>query len=186
MNLDDLITAILKREGDEYTNHPADKGGPTKYGITLLAWEDYIMMPAHETDIMDITEDQARAFYTYKHYYEPKFDKLPEALVELVVDAGVNHGVKRAAKWLQKAVRALEDGVIGPKTLAAVKMHRETTVYLRFIAYRVQFYGMLVSDDPKLALARDAGLHLQAEFAEGWNNRAASFILSLADRPSLP
>ena len=34
MTVDQMIDDILRREGG-YVNHPADKGGPTKYGITL-------------------------------------------------------------------------------------------------------------------------------------------------------
>jgi len=40
----------------------------------------------------------------------------------LVVDAGVNHGVRRAAKWLQRAAGVEEDGIVGPRTLAAVNV----------------------------------------------------------------
>lgn len=33
MNIDDLIDALIEREG-AYANHPADRGGPTCWGIT--------------------------------------------------------------------------------------------------------------------------------------------------------
>ena len=32
-HIDAMITDVIRREGG-YVNHPADKGGPTKYGIT--------------------------------------------------------------------------------------------------------------------------------------------------------
>jgi lysozyme family protein len=32
-DLDELINALIEREGG-YVNHPADRGGPTRYGIT--------------------------------------------------------------------------------------------------------------------------------------------------------
>ncbi len=33
MDVDELIEALIEREGG-YSNHPSDRGGPTKYGIT--------------------------------------------------------------------------------------------------------------------------------------------------------
>ena len=33
MNIDELIDALIEREGG-YVNHPSDRGGATKYGIT--------------------------------------------------------------------------------------------------------------------------------------------------------
>lgn len=182
MSLDDLITGILIREGSEYTDHPADRGGPTKYGITLMAWEDYLKSPVHETDVMAITEADAREFYKTEYFFKPKFDRIcGEYVQELLTDCGVNHGTKRAVKWLQKACRVLEDGDIGPKTIAAYVKLPQEVVMLRVLAYRTQLFGRLVSDDPKLAEARMHGFNLQAEFAEGWNNRTASFLLSLSD-----
>ncbi|HYI42384.1 MAG TPA: glycosyl hydrolase 108 family protein, partial [Sphingomicrobium sp.] len=32
-SLDDLVDALIEREGG-YVNHPADRGGPTCWGIT--------------------------------------------------------------------------------------------------------------------------------------------------------
>ena len=32
-DIDQLIDELIAREGG-YTNHPADRGGPTRYGIT--------------------------------------------------------------------------------------------------------------------------------------------------------
>lgn len=33
MTIDDLIDAVIDREGG-YVHHPADRGGPTRWGIT--------------------------------------------------------------------------------------------------------------------------------------------------------
>jgi lysozyme family protein len=33
-----LVPFILSWETDKYTNNKKDKGGPTKYGITLATW----------------------------------------------------------------------------------------------------------------------------------------------------
>lgn len=169
--IDGIITDILKAEGwDKYTNHPADRGGPTKWGITAKAWSEAIGRPATEDDVRRVSEADARAFYRAKYILAPNFHKVSPLVMPLLIDCGVNHGVERAAKWYQKVVGAEQDGVIGPKTLAAAALLPAMTVYLLICAERIRFYGVIVSRD-----------HSQAEFASGWNNRAAKFLVSLAD-----
>ena len=35
--IEEMIDDILKREGSAYTDHPKDRGGPTRYGVNCLA-----------------------------------------------------------------------------------------------------------------------------------------------------
>ena len=87
--IDDIVTDILKAEGwDAYTNDPADRGGPTKWGITQKAWADYRGHPVTEADMKSITEQQARDFYELKYIIEPKFNHLSDMLTPMVVDCG--------------------------------------------------------------------------------------------------
>ena len=102
------------------------------------------------------------------------------ALRALVVDCGVNHGVRRAAQWLQEAAGAPVDGIVGPVTLAAVNRTRDLTgsgavavpdkdwsktLYRRVLAKRAVFYGWIVSRN-----------YTQAVFCHGWMRRLAEFI----------
>lgn len=169
--IEDIITDVLQAEGgDTYTNDPDDRGGPTKWGITLKSWQEY---RGHDLvtadDVKEITEAQARDFYEDKYIVGPKFNQLAEMLVPLVVDCAVNHGVSRAAKWLQYAVGSGTDGVIGPKTIQASQEASVACTYLQICATRVRFYGSIVGND-----------HTQAKFAHGWNTRAAKWLDRLA------
>jgi lysozyme family protein len=170
--LDDVITDIMKAEGwDKYTNRPNDRGGPTKWGITLKAYQEFLPNnDVTEADIRALKEVHARAFYRSRYIIGPKFDRLSPLLLPLVVDCAVNHGPHRATKWLQKAVGAKQDGVLGPKTLEATHLFSPSCTYLRICGYRTRFYGAIVTRDPT-----------QAEFASGWNNRAAKWVMRLAD-----
>lgn len=171
--IDDIITDVLKAEGwDKYTNHPADRGGPTKWGITLQAWRDYNRNPAlSELAVQGISEAEARIFYHQKYIIEPRFSNIhSDFLLACVVDAGVNHGTKRAAKWLQRAAGVTDDGIIGPKSIAAINSAPDIVLALKFLSTRIKFYGAIVSND-----------HSQAVFAKGWNNRAAKWLERLAD-----
>lgn len=172
--LDGIITDVLKAEGwDTYTDRPNDRGGPTKWGITLKAWAEYVGHDVTADVIKEITETQARVFYEEEYVRAPRFDQLPEPLMSLTVDCGVNHGPRAAAKWVQRACGARQDGAIGPKTIEAVVASNLLTVYLRVCAFRIRLYGRIVRRDPT-----------QAEFAAGWNNRAAKWVLLLAERIS--
>ena len=171
---DDTITDVLKAEGwDKYTNRPNDRGGPTKWGITLKAWSEYIGRDCTEYDIKAITERQAREFYEEEYIRAPRFNLLPEPICSMVVDCGVNHGPRAASKWVQRAVGAKQDGVIGPKTVEAVVDSNYLTTYLKICAFRIKLYGRIVRRDPS-----------QAANIAGWNNRAAKWVLLLADRIS--
>lgn len=171
MSVDDIITDILKAEGwDKYTNRPTDRGGPTKWGITQKAWSEYVGHAAPIDEIKAITEHQARIFYENMYIKRPKFDMLPPLLIPMIVDCGVNHGVRAASKWIQRAVGAKQDGAIGPQTLAALTSTNLIATYTRICASRFKLYGRIVTKD-----------HSQAEYAHGWNNRGAKWLERLAD-----
>ncbi len=171
---EDIITDILKAEGwDTYTNRPNDRGGPTKWGITLKAWSDYLGRECIPYDIKVITESRARVFYEEEYILTPRFDLLPAILQGMVIDCGVNHGPRAASKWVQRAVGAKQDGAIGPKTLGAVNTANPLSTYMRICASRIRLYGRIVTKDPT-----------QAENAHGWNNRAAKWLVLLADHVS--
>lgn len=169
--IDQIITDILKAEGwDTYTNDPADRGGPTKWGITQKAWAEWRGRDVTPEEVEQITEPQARDFYEEKYIVAPRFNHLPERIRALVIDCGVNHGTRTAAKWVQRAVGETQDGVIGPITLTAVHADNPIAVYSRIVGYRVRLYGKIVSDDPS-----------QRIWINGWMNRAAKWLDRLAD-----
>lgn len=183
MNDTQIITGILKREGwDKYTDHPADRGGPTKWGITLARWRAFAGKPdATVEDLKAVDEVQARAFYLQECIHGPGFDKILDApLRELLIDAGVNHGQTTAVRWLQLAAAVTPDGILGPLSIAAVNAGAPRALYLWICIQRLRLYGRLVSQDPILQAVKRGGYRLQAENAAGWNNRAAEFLESMA------
>lgn len=180
----EIITEVMRREGwDTFTNHPADRGGPTKWGITLASWSAFIGTPATAADIQAITELGARTYYRQVHVIGPKFDQVRDPhLRELLIDAGVNHGPRHPSKWVQWAAEVEQDGMLGPISLKAINAAAPLELFLWVLAFRSRLYGRLVTRDPSLKEAKRIGLRLQAEFAEGWNNRAAAFLEEAARR----
>jgi len=180
-----IINDILIREGwPEFIDHPADRGGPTKGGITLESWGDYSGDPTASIEVLKvIREGQARVFYHYRYVTGPRFYRIAnQRLLGLVVDAAVHHGPRRAAKWLQRAANVKQDGDVGDITIAAVNSSDPQKLYLLIIAFRIKLFGRLIGRDPELARAQRAGFNLQARWAGGWNNRVAEFIEALARR----
>ncbi|KKL16929.1 hypothetical protein LCGC14_2490650 [marine sediment metagenome] len=183
--IDEIITDVMKAEGwDSYTNDPADRGGPTKWGITQKKWSEHHGIEATEDDIKAITEVQARDFYEKKYVIAPRFNLLPYMIIPLVIDSGVNSGVRCASKWVQRAVGAKQDGWIGDKSIARAMESNHVSTFLRIVSYRCKLYGRLVARDAQLKAAQDAGFKLQARFASGWNNRVMSFLERLAQNIS--
>jgi lysozyme family protein len=131
-----IIDDILKKEGAAYTNNPLDRGGPTKYGITLKTMQG-IRPGATATDVQNLTEDAARRIYYDLYVVKPGFVHVAAQMPQLgakMVDAGVNVGPGRASRWLQTALNSFNrsylstpdypevtvDGAIGPATINAL------------------------------------------------------------------
>jgi lysozyme family protein len=160
-----VIDDILRREGG-YVDHPADRGGPTKYGVTLATLADWRVRQTTVDDVRKLTEVEAREIYRERYIIEPRLHKVIDPKVRaLAVDCAVNHGPKQAVKLLQLAARVFPDGDLGPKTEGAVSRMESTALYRRLCAARVRYYGQIITKDPS-----------QSVFAAGWTNRVAEFI----------
>ncbi|WP_443018074.1 glycoside hydrolase family 108 protein [Sphingomonas sp. 37zxx] len=146
--IEDLIDDVIAREGG-YSDHPADRGGPTRWGITqAVARAD-----GYTGDMRHFLRERAVAIYTRLYWTRPRFDLVAKAAPRIAAelfDTGVNMGPKIAATFLQRALNALNrnardypditaDGVVGPQTVAAlsafirVRGDRGETVLLKAI-----------------------------------------------------
>jgi lysozyme family protein len=70
-------------------------------------------------------------------------------LQALLVDSGVHSDPRTATHWLQTAVGIVADGVIDPKTLAAIAAADQNKLYSKVLAARVRHLGRLITNDPK-------------------------------------
>lgn len=126
---DALIDAVIDREG-RYVNHPADRGGPTCWGIT----EAVARAEGYADAMRNLPREQAASIYRRLYWLRPGFDKValraPRIAAELF-DTGVNMGTGTAAGFLQRALNALNrsardypdiavDRDVGPRTLSAL------------------------------------------------------------------
>ena len=94
--IDALIDALIDREGG-YVNHPADRGGPTSFGITQRTLSDWRGRPVSAADVQALTPDEARQIYQVLYVDRPQLDRVQDvALRELLVDCAVNLWWRRA------------------------------------------------------------------------------------------
>jgi lysozyme family protein len=124
-----LIDALIDREGG-YVNNPADKGGPTCFGIT----EAVARAQGYRGAMRQLPREEAVAIYTRLYWTRPALDQIAARSARLAAelfDTGVNMGPAVAITFLQRALTALNrngkdypdlvpDGRAGRTTLAAL------------------------------------------------------------------
>jgi lysozyme family protein len=124
-----LVDEVIKREGG-YVNHPADRGGPTNWGVT----EAVARRQGWTGSMRDLPRSEAVAIYTRIYWIAPGFDRIAAImprLAEELFDTGINMGTGTAAGFLQRSLNALNrngvdypdlkvDRQIGAATLSAL------------------------------------------------------------------
>jgi len=130
VDVDSLIEEVIGREGG-YSNHPADTGGATRWGVT----ERVARAHGYRGDMRSYPRDDAVAVYRRIYWLRPGFDRVAEhapAVAAELFDTGVNMGPEVAAGFLQRALNALNRGAsdyadiavdrrVGPGTVAALE-----------------------------------------------------------------
>lgn len=151
-NFENSVNFTLKWEGG-YVNDPKDAGGETKYGISKRAYPN--------VDIKSLTLDAAKAIYKRDYWDAVSGDLLPVGVDTFVFDSAVNSGTTTAKKWLQAALGVKVDGVIGPKTLEAVKKADSKQLVINLGQQRMNFLRSLSS---------------WKFYGAGWTNRVSDLI----------
>lgn len=165
LGFEEALTFVLKAEGG-YVNDPADKGGATNMGITQKTYDAYRAdrgVPA--LPVKQITSLEVEDIYRTRYWDVCGCDTLPWPVSLVVFDAAVNHGPSRARQLLQQAVNVPVDGIVGPKTRAAIAATPADTLTNSFLWHRLEFYKSISNGDQQKFLrgwlART--LHLRAE-----------------------
>lgn len=177
-----------------FSDHPADRGGMTAYGVSVALIRDMrqsmsgrvlldcvfgqlgdkaaIRAMSDEALIRAMTRERA-ADIMRAEFWEPHGQLLHPLNALLVYDAAVNHGRKTGALLAQRAWNAwkpagmgrlAEDGIIGPKTIAALAERREGIEDL-YAACRLDHYAAIIRKNPS-----------QKAFEKGWRNRVKNLL----------
>lgn len=179
----DIAKEIVAREGG-FVNDPDDPGGATKYGVTIGTMRQLGLDVTGDgkvdvADVKALTRAQAEQIFVEHYFNRPRLAQLPQAVQASVFDMYVNAGAN-AVKILQKLVTrmgfpATADGVVGPKTIAAVTDAAAAAPVHLADAYgiaRRNYYYALADQRPasrKYARTKAGG-------KGGWITRAEEFI----------
>jgi lysozyme family protein len=132
VSVDSIIEDVIGREGG-YSDHPADRGGKTMWGIT----ESVARANGYHGEMRQMPREVAKGIYLRRYVTGPGFGgvmSVSEKIAEELVDTGVNMGPAVASLYLQRALNALnnngkiyndiiEDGDVGTATLNALRAY---------------------------------------------------------------
>ncbi|TJZ93794.1 peptidoglycan-binding protein [Paracoccus gahaiensis] len=182
-SVDQIAREIVAREGG-YVNDPDDPGGATNHGVTIGTMRALGMDLTGDgrvdaADVRALTRAQAEEVFVAHYFRKPRLAELPEPLQASAFDMYVNAGAN-AVKILQRLVSRMgfactDDGVIGPRTIAAVHQAAEAAPLHLADAYgiaRRNYYYALADQRPasrKYARTKAGG-------KGGWITRAEEFI----------
>jgi lysozyme family protein len=116
VNFDQAYDFLIGEEGG-YSHNSNDPGGETIWGITRRV----ALQEGYQGDMRYLSRETAKGI-TQKRYWDAVHaDDLPQVMRLPVFDAAFNSGTKQAIQWLQRALDLVDDGVMGPLTLAAAQ-----------------------------------------------------------------
>lgn len=188
----DAVKRVITIEGG-FVNDPADRGGATKYGISLrfLAAE-LRANPALGNFDLDMDGDldgrdiaalrvaDAERIYHACFWARLRCEDLPRPIGEAVFDQGVNGGNAAAVKLLQRALNQAapklglalpplaEDGAIGAATITRAQQLAGASA--GGVAAIIAQLRVAAADRYRAIVARDPS---QQKFLGGWLRRAA-------------
>ena len=155
MTFDQAFIKLMRREGG-YSNNPADPGGPTNWGVTQAVARNN----GYAGDMRDFDQTRAMVIYRKLYWDAVQAEDLPESVRYDVFDGAVNSGPRQSVRWLQQAVGAQDDGIIGPQTIALAANQENAAA--RYNGYRLKFMATLTS---------------WPAFSRGWAARIANNLI---------
>ncbi|MBF9223004.1 glycoside hydrolase family 108 protein [Hymenobacter ruricola] len=151
--------ALTTRNEGGYAHNPADAGGETLFGVSRKNFPQWAGWPIVDelkrhagfpgtANANAQLQQLAHALYKTAFRNVLKLDGVTnQAVANAAYDFGVNAGTGRAAGFLQRAVNVtsgaqlVADGVVGPRTVAALNAHPHQALLLKAFAFlRGTFY----------------------------------------------
>lgn len=148
---DSAFAALMVSEGG-YSNHPADPGGETMFGVTKRV----AVANGYAGAMLNLPLATAKAIAKKEYWDRYQCDSLPDSIAFQIFDCAYNGG--KPVQWLQMAAGVIADGSIGPVTIAAVNAADPEKIIMRFNSSRLRYL---------------AALPTWPTFGRGWANRIA-------------
>lgn len=159
-----LVPFILRWEGG-FVNDPDDAGGATNKGVTIATFRQFYGADATVEQLKHITDEQWFNIFKSGYWDRWRADEIAcQSIANIVVDwvwASGSHGITQ----VQKILGVDTDGIVGPKTLAALNGRPADPLFHQIRAARIAFVENIVRRKPS-----------QRKFINGWKNRILSFV----------
>ena len=173
---DAAFDLCMKLEGGgKYHEVKNDKGGATKYGVSLRFLKDVGIDinddgVVDKMDIRELTEEEAKKI-SYKYFYNKMYSELSQPIAVALFCTGYNMGTNTGVKLLQRACNSLggnlvTDGVIGVNTILETKKHKENSLLVAYVSEMMDKYI-------DICLVNSS----QMKFLKGWKNRSLKFLI---------
>jgi lysozyme family protein len=178
-DFESAVSFVLRNEGG-FDDNPNDRGGATKYGISLRFLKSipieklkkygvFVDSTINSRDIQQLTLDQAKAIYRAEFWDNRNFEQLTsQDVCNYIFDMAINMGISPAIKCAQRACWALfrkkdiivDDGILGPQT---IKLINDSGIFILPVmrSERAADYKIITIKNPP-----------SNQFINGWLNRA--------------
>lgn len=159
-----LYNSVAKRG---YHVIPGDKGEQTMCGVTLKTFKEWRKkqgkpVPTVE-DLKALQYDEWIAILKQMFWDPCKADQINnQSIAQMIVDWRWVNG-NQAVRDAQAVLSCVADGIVGPKTLAALNAPEAQSVFNRLKNARIRAYDRIVARSPS-----------QKKFYNGWLNRTNS------------
>ncbi len=152
----EALRRLLISEGGN-DDDPRDPGGRTSRGIIQTEWNRWrLTHPGLPSDVWAAPQSEVVAIYKQWYWDKLRCDDLPPGVDYAIFDYGVNSGISRAAKVLQRLVGVTVDGEIGDQTVAYTRVRDPKVLVSAICDERIKFLR---------------GLSTWGTYGRGWTTR---------------
>jgi lysozyme family protein len=166
----DIAHKLTSLSEGGYSNRKNDRGGETYAGISRKYWPTWpgwkvvdLKKRKYKEHIPEL-DSLVHRFYRAEFWNNVNGDKITSQKVANSIYDWFVTSEKAAIKRIQRILKLVEDGDIGPKTIAAINASNETKLLADIRESRRGFYMAIVSNDAS-----------QQENLNGWLKRADKF-----------
>lgn len=160
--------ALTQVQGEEFITY---KGINRKAWPTWAGWQiidSYIKSKGSIKEASPFCNQDQNLENLVKMFYKKNFwdansldQIIPQHTADEIFTTSVLAGVKIAAKLAQRVIGVVDDGEIGPKTIAALNAFDASLMDKDYDDEEIKYYKSLIAANPKFAI-----------YEKGWINRA--------------
>ncbi len=164
----DILWPFIKSWEGGFSNHPNDKGGATNMGITIATWkkQGYDKDGDGDIDIQDLmflTDADAYNIFKLDYWQKLKGAQIKDqSVANLLVDWLWSSGAY-GIKIPQRVLGVKIDGIVGPKTLAALNAQEPRAFFAKLKKEREDYLNRICITTPA-----------NKAFLKGWLRRLNS------------